>query len=659
MSEESLDSISIQKDTLYPEYGLFGGYNFNYHFIDFRTFPGVPSCCEKFNNSFGDGFNAGLFYEYPLRPLVGLHFKAGVNHTHGYLERNEREDVIVDGQLTDGIFSHQASFWLTNIIFQPTITYEFYPNLTTNAHIGFSYLYSSNYSQIERITEPTDRGTFSDGRRFRNDSSGVIPNVNNINLAAGLGLSYMLPLDKKGTLFLSPEINLDLYILPVVKEYKWNYLNLSAGVSLVYRKPPPPPPPPAPPQNPPVPQIDKPEAPPYLSADIKVYEVDENGNEKEDFDIEVEDFISLNMRPLLNYVFFDKGSSEIPGRYKRISQSQANDFNINELKNLNALNTYYHVLNIYGKRLKENSNVSITLLGSNSDESIEEDNLELSRNRAEAVRDYLNDVWQISENRMKIEARNLPREANTSDEPGALEENRRVEIIASDPVLAEPVFTSDTIRAVSSKKLKIDINFNTNTELTDWRLDIVQQDSLLKSFSSYPVKESETIYWTIAETGQSSPKYNGNIQCILTAKNDIGMEKKIRRDIPIKRLTVHRKRMESKSDMEYEYYSLILFDFGSSKLEKAHRQVIDFVKQRITPGAKVYIYGYSDSMGDEETNLRLSERRARAVAERLKIEDATVNAIGEGDLLYNNQFPEGRFYCRTVTITIETPIQNK
>jgi hypothetical protein len=31
--------------------------------------------------------------------------------------------------------------------------------------------------------------------------------------------------------------------------------------------------------------------------------------------------------------------------------------------------------------------------------------------------------------------------------------------------------------------------------------------------------------------------------------------------------------------------------------------------------------------------------------------------MGERELIYNNELPEGRFYCRTVTITVETPIK--
>ena len=59
--------------------------------------------------------------------------------------------------------------------------------------------------------------------------------------------------------------------------------------------------------------------------------------------------------------------------------------------------------------------------------------------------------------------------------------------------------------------------------------------------------------------------------------------------IPVDRLTVERKRYENRKDMEYEYYSLILFKYGSSQLEKEHKKVVDFVKNRISENSVIKI----------------------------------------------------------------------
>jgi len=58
-------------------------------------------------------------------------------------------------------------------------------------------------------------------------------------------------------------------------------------------------------------------------------------------------------------------------------------------------------------------------------------------------------------------------------------------------------------------------------------------------------------------------------------------------------------------------------------------------------------------------NKKISSKRAKAVADRLKIPSAQVEGVGETEILYDNSTPEGRYYCRTVQITIETPIDDK
>jgi OOP family OmpA-OmpF porin len=75
------------------------------------------------------------------------------------------------------------------------------------------------------------------------------------------------------------------------------------------------------------------------------------------------------------------------------------------------------------------------------------------------------------------------------------------------------------------------------------------------------------------------------------------------------------------------------------------------------PDSKVFVYGHTDRMGDDNYNLKLSKQRAQAVAKEFTDYDVTVNGFGEAELMYDNDLPEGRFYCRKVDIVIETPVE--
>ena len=63
-------------------------------------------------------------------------------------------------------------------------------------------------------------------------------------------------------------------------------------------------------------------------------------------------------------------------------------------------------------------------------------------------------------------------------------------------------------------------------------------------------------------------------------------------------------------------------------------------------------------MGESDYNRKLSARRADAVRKRLTsampLTAIRSEGVGESRLLFDNALPEGRFYCRTVQILIET-----
>jgi OOP family OmpA-OmpF porin len=79
-------------------------------------------------------------------------------------------------------------------------------------------------------------------------------------------------------------------------------------------------------------------------------------------------------------------------------------------------------------------------------------------------------------------------------------------------------------------------------------------------------------------------------------------------------------------------------------------------------GASVRIMGYTDAIGAENVNLLLSQRRAQAVSETLGVAKESVREYivkGRGEilpLLYDNDTPEGRFYCRAVVVEVDSPI---
>jgi outer membrane protein OmpA-like peptidoglycan-associated protein len=86
------------------------------------------------------------------------------------------------------------------------------------------------------------------------------------------------------------------------------------------------------------------------------------------------------------------------------------------------------------------------------------------------------------------------------------------------------------------------------------------------------------------------------------------------------------------------------------------------IASAVRDGSTATVVGSTDRLGEQAHNQELSTKRARsvdalarAIAPSLKVTE--VKGIGASNLPYDNSLPEGRFYCRTVSLTITTPLR--
>lgn len=667
-NEVVLDSIEdIQTDTLAvdtlqwikPKLGLYFNYGMNLYSADFVKLPGTYSCCSKFKSGTGTGLSFGALYDYPINNDLWLNLRIGFNQLDGEMSAADTSTIISNGISQKIDFEHRLNSKIGLLNLDAMLSYRLIDNLFVSAGAKLGVLISKTYTQIDKITNPATAIFDDTGLPYRNYSDGEITEAAPFQAFLTAGLSYELPLNKKEFLFIVPEFSYSLALTNLVNGISWKSSLLKGGISIKYQEPPPPPPPPPAPIAPPFPELPQPIAPPLLSMTIDAQQIDSLNNVNKDIALKIEDFISYNMRPMLNYIFFDNNSARIPERYFLKTKEQAAEFDENSLQNMDVLPTYYYVLNILGKRLQDAPKAKITLTGTNSGEGDELNNLTLSNDRAIAVRNYLVDVWDIASDRITVKAQNLPSEPSNSLEPGGNEENRRVEITSNEPDITEPVITTDTIRKISTSTVQFLTNYKADVGIKSWELNIEQNGIVLKSFSGSSAIP-EKLDWIIDEKDSSCPTRGGDVTYRLTITDKLGQaiisEPK---SIKIDQLSIDKKRIEGIADKEFEFYSLILFDYGKSKLGVEHKKTANLVKKRVTNESKVSISGFTDSMGREEINKRISSERANEFAKRLKIKNAIIIGKGESELLYDNNLPEGRFYCRTVKITIETPISNQ
>ena len=79
---------------------------------------------------------------------------------------------------------------------------------------------------------------------------------------------------------------------------------------------------------------------------------------------------------------------------------------------------------------------------------------------------------------------------------------------------------------------------------------------------------------------------------------------------------------------------------------------------------RIAITGTTDAMGELGHNKELSTSRAFAVHKLIKDENShaeitKVEGIGPTYSAEMNSTPEGRYYCRTVTVQVQTPLKSQ
>lgn len=705
-------SLLSQDSTLKSYFGINFGFGYNIHNADFRRIPDCPSCSPGYRGGNGLGFDLGLVYDYKLTSRLFISGRVLYSDISGELTRIEKTTIILNTP-TDGEFTHYLDSKISITGIEPHLKYNPFKDLFINIGFNFSSILNKEYSQVEKITKPDDFGTFLDENgnntfsRERNNYSGTLESANSIYFAPFLSLSYQLPLNFKRTLILEPELKYTYGLTNIIDDEivpTWTINRVIAGVSIKYDK---------------VKyeekfehiknidtiKIEKGLISSYefkvgkanivtkhlLSNNQKITEeiynrtdtlfipikdkidgklivvgIDENGNEVSNQIFQVNEFVSNRMDPILNYVFFNENSFNLPSRYINIELKEANSFNINNLYRDSILQIYYNVLNIVGKRMRDNPDANLTLIGCNSDYDKEKGNLELSEKRAKTIRDYLVNIWSIENRRIKIEKRNLPEKPSTPiTENEKIEENRRVELYSDNPKILEPIFIEKIDRKSNPPIVRFKVKIQSDVELDKWELIAFQDSIKNKNYFKYENKEFiKVIDWKLSDNQKITPSLNESLKSKLIINDVKGNLSTVNgNDLKIKINSIKDNkngngRTESEDDdYQYESYSLILFDFDKANIEKANLEVINFIKRRIKSNSEIEIFAYTDKTGNLEYNQNLAEQRGIAVRNSLGSKNSIVKSIGSSILLFNNDLPEGRFYCRTVKINIKTKIQ--
>jgi len=374
--------------------------------------------------------------------------------------------------------------------------------------------------------------------------------------------------------------------------------------------------------------------------------------------------------PLRNYVFFTKGSTEIPERYVSLNKAQVKDFKEDQLeeftskqpagRSVRQMNVYYNVINILGNRMYKFPDATITLVGSS------EDGVKNAEAMAASVKSYLVNTFGIAEKRIKIEGRDKPK--IPSEQVGGINElvllregDQRVSIESTSPaILMEFQSGPDAplkpveIITVQEPMRENYVSFNVagaKRALTSWSMDINNEKNGVQHFGPYT---EDNININRLSVLNNQPK--GNYKATMSGKTKMG--KTITKDALFDMTLAIPTKVE-----EVMRFSII-YEFDDDKAILIYEKYLtEIVTPKIPANGKVIIRGYTDVIGDADHNQKLSLARANDVRKIMEASlkdadrtDVTFEVRGHGEnedsSPFENKYPEERFYNRTVIIDI-------
>ncbi len=651
--------LLAQESSTFPRpqmsFGVIGGYSLLSNRTTLSVYEATPSC-GSFSNGESQAPFFGLTYDYPL--IDGIDVSARLL----FAQRPARLSMRTDNGLRaydeasgtdvpfirENVFDANLKYLCVDagLKIRPFELLDIAIPIYIRAAIDAGDpIFGNSFTQTEEIIQPRTR-TFPDGTLRHTLASGSLTNTGTtygVNGSAG----YELRLDRHT--ILSVEAGYRRGLNSVVKNQDWRVVSYFGAINLSYaiveeeQKP----------LDPPVPPPVKAEPPPVVVQAPAPLVIEAFKTTP----LEVQETVVTETYPLLPYIFFDSSSAQLRDRYTApIDRATFKEKNLVK----STLAIYYHMLDVIASRMQSMPASSITLVGTTDgrERSSAATRKTLADERAASVREYLTSVWGIDRDRIHLNSRDIPQLASNPVYAEGLEENRRVEIIADDPAILAPVVHArfqeyapiQSNQVFSVKALRPELAKSWEARIYKNKNEAHVSGEKLPPSISFSVDSAVMVAIGREITNKDS------LDASLSVLQSDGSSVNAQCRFPI---------IKSQNQFEVSRLSLIVFDFDQSAISETNKTMMQtFIREAMHPDSRVTIRGSTDRLGEAAYNVELSQSRANAAQNFLRqLQDNIAidkcEGVGASVLPYDNNVPEGRYYCRTVSIVVQTPVQKK
>ncbi len=600
-----------------------------------RSFSNVPSAMQPFANdttrflkgSTGLGVGIGLMGGIPLGSMVHLTGRLG------YTSLSGAASVTQTGSPID--VSHDLNIFMSTLEISPTVEfYGLFGEASFHPLIGLEL-------GLPLATSITQRATPTEGDVATFTENADIPE-SSVRAALMLGMGYTIRVNRSW--YVQPEITYRAALTNVSSAAAYSptsFSQLRIGINVFFGA------------SEPIEDI----GPDAMQAFVdSVTAAGRDSRSRVISSIVLEDVRYTEMMPLVPYVFAAEGGVPDASMQATDFMAEKGMFDATKLP-FDAVEANRNLLNIVGSRMRAMPHANLVINGTTDGSKTELGTKDLAELRANWAKNYLVTGFGIDKARITTTTSSMPAKPSSPTIADGIAENRRIELSSDVPNLLEPVVITAENERIPSTDLA---TFHTRVLYTDsvdtWSFTLMQGGRTIGTLSG--TGRPTTIPWSIKKGSLAAEELP--IDYELIARGPRGDSAVATGSLGVEYLTRERKRTSKIADQTVDKYSLVLFEFDKATMTAENRRILEqMVLPNITSNSEVTILGYTDRIGNDEHNFKLSMERAEAVRAFLssRAKDATYVAegIGEAGSPYPNDVPVGRQLNRTVQVIVKTP----
>ncbi|MCS6808158.1 MAG: hypothetical protein NZ661_05030 [Candidatus Kapabacteria bacterium] len=354
---------------------------------------------------------------------------------------------------------------------------------------------------------------------------------------------------------------------------------------------------------------------------------------------------------------FEPNSSALPKDIKQYRAHETHTFSLHSLSP-HPRSIYAEVLNILGKRLNDYPDATLTLTATESS------NTTLSRERIDAIRNYLNQTWQIDSKRITIKI--SPVDAQTARQRLALftsdDAIRCIELRSSDPRITAPIRIAGVHIITKPRSLNLTLDARPRSMIRSWSCTLTaeatggEKDTILRTAGvTLPFSTTlplEPSMWTVVPE---------EIQAHLIGLDSLNRKGSRTLNIPLYRLSLEQKRSQRVQDKIINRYRfLVPVSQNPSIVESTDqntliREIVSVVSGSAGTTLTLIPYGFG-----EKATLQAVERFAKNIADEIRrliplLPQNSVQIEPALDVLAP-ETPQERMLARSVVLLVEKPM---